>query len=323
MKLFAVFLLCFCTQIAALSYSNLYRNYTGDSFFNNFDFFTANDPTHGYVNYVSRNDAQNEGLISTSNQAVTIRCDSTNVASGRGRNAVRISSHDSYSNNKNYLFINKLMHMPGGCGTWPAYWLVGPNWPNSGEVDIIEGVNVNVQDSTTLHTSNGCNMASENSGIFSGAWGKGANGQNATNCWINAPGQYDNQGCGIVCGSTNSYGSGLNAIGGGYFATEWTNNFIRMFFFTNNNVPRDISNNPNPDNWGKPYAYFQIGGSCPSNHFNDLQMVINLTFCGDWAGGVFSQDCPGKGSCNSYVQNNPRSFSEAYWSIGYIAIYTS
>ena len=23
-----------------------------------------------------------------------------------------------------------------GCGTWPAFWLVGPNWPNGGEIDV-------------------------------------------------------------------------------------------------------------------------------------------------------------------------------------------
>lgn len=26
--------------------------------------------------------------------------------------------------------------MPFGCGTWPAYWLVGPNWPSGGEIDV-------------------------------------------------------------------------------------------------------------------------------------------------------------------------------------------
>jgi hypothetical protein len=31
-------------------------------------------------------------------------------------------------------------------GTWPAYWLCGPNWPQGGEIDIIEGVNLDTID---------------------------------------------------------------------------------------------------------------------------------------------------------------------------------
>lgn len=30
------------------------------------------------------------------------------------------------------------------------------------------------------------------------------------------------------------------------------------------------------------YAYFGLGGSCPENHFNNMNMVFDLTFCGDW-----------------------------------------
>ena len=74
--------------------------------------------------------------------------------------------------------------MPIGCGTWPAgillfhvlfsinwllVWLVGPNWPNGGEVDIIEGVNVNVVNQATLHTSSGCTM----NGVSRSQSGKG------------------------------------------------------------------------------------------------------------------------------------------------------
>lgn len=30
-----------------------------------------------------------------------------------------------------------IRHMPQGCGTWPAAWEVGDDWPNQGEVDIV------------------------------------------------------------------------------------------------------------------------------------------------------------------------------------------
>lgn len=52
--------------------------------------------------------------------------------------------------NKGYnkgLIIGDFAHMPGSdCGIWPAFWLVGPNWPSGGEIDIIEGVNIAVGD---------------------------------------------------------------------------------------------------------------------------------------------------------------------------------
>ncbi len=41
-------------------------------------------------------------------------------------------------------------------------WLCGPDWPNYGEIDIIEGVNVQTSDYTTLHTNQNCSMSQEN-----------------------------------------------------------------------------------------------------------------------------------------------------------------
>ena len=38
-------------------------------------------------------------------------------------------------------------------------WMVGPNWPGNGEIDIIEGVNDNAQNQMTLHTSPGCTVS--------------------------------------------------------------------------------------------------------------------------------------------------------------------
>jgi len=200
---------------------------------------------------------------------------------------------------------------------------VGPNWPNSGEIDVIEGVNVNTQVATTLHTSDGCVIKNANNSEFTGEWSSGTNGQPATNCYINAPNQENNQGCGIT-GAQASYGAPFNSGNGGVYALEWTNDHIQSFFFNRSDIPKDITADlPNPSSWGRPYAYFSLGSSCPSNKFQNMNMVIDLTFCGDWAGNVFSSQCPGKGSCNSYVQNNPSAFSQAYWWISSIKVYQS
>ena len=53
-------------------------------------------------------------------------------------------------------------HVPAGCGTWPAFWLVGPEWPTHGEIDIIEGVNMQTDVISTLHTNEGCTQAGDN-----------------------------------------------------------------------------------------------------------------------------------------------------------------
>ena len=116
-----------------------------------------------------------------------------------------------------------------GCGTWPAWWLVGSNWPDNGEIDIIEGVNTQTADQTTLHTSFGCDQSTEGS-PFTGHWASGIN-KLATNCWINAPGQDTNQGCSIISGDPASFGTPFNAKEGGVVALEWTGSFIRAFYW--------------------------------------------------------------------------------------------
>jgi hypothetical protein len=61
-----------------------------------------------------------------------------NPYGGVGRSSVRISSKKSWGTGS--LVVVDLAHVPGGqCGTWPAMWLLGPNWPWGGEIDIIEG----------------------------------------------------------------------------------------------------------------------------------------------------------------------------------------
>jgi len=282
----------------------LATSFQGTNFFDGWDFWTTADPTHGYVNYVGRNTAQQQGLINATSSSAYIGSDYKNVASGNGRSSVRLTSQKSFNNG---LFIIDLSHMPTGCGTWPAWWTVGPNWPAGGEIDVIEGVNVNNNDQTTLHTNAGCSMASEDRSKFSGNL-------------VNADCQ-GNTGCGITTGS-GSYGASFNSHQGGVFAMEWTSQFIQTFYWPRGSIPADVNSaSPNPSSWGKPYAYFQEGGNCPSSHFHDHQIVFDLTFCGDWAGNVFAQDCPGKGSCTDYVKNNPAAFKDAYWTIQYVKVF--
>jgi len=284
----------------------LANTYAGNTFFDGWTFWNQGDPTHGYVSYLSRSDAQKEGLISSNASYVYIGADNKNVASGSGRASVRLTSQQTFQYG---LFVIDLSHMPTGCGTWPAWWTVGPNWPSGGEIDVIEGVNVGSADQTTLHTNAGCSVANEDKSKFTGNL-------------VNADCQ-GNTGCGIKTG-TGSYGASFNSHQGGVYAMEWTADFIQTWYWPRGSVPADITNNsptPNPAGWGKPYAYFQEGGSCPNSHFQKHQMVIDLTFCGDWAGAVFGSDCPGKGSCNDYVKNNPAAFKEAFWTIHFIKVF--
>lgn len=80
------------------------------------------------VKYVSQSDAQSAGLINTSPEGVYMGVDHTSSAGVDGRKSVRLTSKASYNRG---LVILDLAHMPAStCGTWPAFWMVGPNWPN-------------------------------------------------------------------------------------------------------------------------------------------------------------------------------------------------
>ncbi|OZJ06028.1 hypothetical protein BZG36_01104 [Bifiguratus adelaidae] len=279
----------------------LQTEYSGNTFFNGFTFFTGSDPTHGFVDYVDASTASSQGLTQVRNGVVYIFADNTTVASSAGRRSVRITSNQSYNSG---LFLFDVNHVPFGCGTWPALWTVGPNWPNSGEIDIFEGVNTQATDLMTLHTQQGCTMPASRS----------QTGTTVTsNCWINAPGQSSNQGCGVTNTQPTSYGDNLNNAGGGVYATLWNSNGISIWWFQRSAIPSDIRRTPD--------ANFPFGSNCPSSFFVNHQIVVDLTFCGDWAGNVYSQfNCPGS-SCQNYVQYNPSAFSDAYWSINSFKVY--
>ena len=170
-----------------------------------------------------------------------------------------------------------------------------------------------------MHTGQGCSIS--NTGLFSGK-------VSTPNCDVKASGQPGNAGCAILTSNDESYGDGFNNGQGGVYATEWTSDHISIWFFPRSAIPSDISSsNPDPSNWGQPMAQFSQGCNI-DQFFNNHQIVFDTTFCGDWAGdaGVWSSDavCSSKAStCQSFVQNNPSAFQDAYWSVNSLKVYQS
>ena len=96
-------------SFAASSYRQV-DSYHAGNFFDNFNFFQGADPTHGFVNYQSRGDAQNQGLANNFNNQVYLGVDSNTVNPQGGRKSVRITSNKAYTHG---LFIADIAHMPG------------------------------------------------------------------------------------------------------------------------------------------------------------------------------------------------------------------
>lgn len=288
--------------------------YQGKTFFDGWNFDTFDDPTHGLVKYQSREDAfsKNLAFVQDDNTTVLAVDDFTALPLNAPRDSVRISSKKSYDGG---LFIADIFAMPHGCSVWPAYWTVGPDWPNNGEIDVIEGVNDPTSNQMTLHTSDGCTIPKNPP--------QGVQSLLATGTVINAQCAFvngDNSGCAFVDNDPQSHGHGFNIIAGGVYAHLWTNDSIKIWYFPRDQIPKDINDkNPDPSSWPTPNAVFTNAQCDISQHFRQHQIVINTTLCGDFAGGAYpSSGCPG--TCAEEV-TNPQKFKFAKWKINYVAVY--
>ena len=138
-----------------------------------------------------------------------MKVDTTPVVSG-ARKSVRVTTDFAYTQG---IVVLDAVHMPTGCGTWPAFWSNGPNWPSGGEIDIVEGVNTYTNNQVTLHTDPGCTLPSTNADVL-GIAGTLVSTQDC------AAADTDNAGCGVRSVDTNSFGEGFNAMGGGVYASK-------------------------------------------------------------------------------------------------------
>jgi len=207
-----------------------------------------------------------------------------------------------------------------------AFWTNGPNWPTTGEIDIVEGVNDYTNNQATVHTNVGCTIPSSNSQLLSMS-GAVIGG---TNCAALDTG---NQGCGIRANTSNSFGSGFNNNGGGVYAMKWDSTGVAVYFFPRNGVPADITaGNPNPDSWGAAQARWPATSCDPYQFFQNHSVIFDTTLCGDWAGAVWGgsgipgqeQSCAartGYSTCEAFVHATGSAFADAYWEINSMLIY--
>ncbi|KAF2013191.1 glycoside hydrolase family 16 protein [Aaosphaeria arxii CBS 175.79] len=319
-------LLTHLAKVQAQQYE-LIRSYTPENFFDEFEFFTGADPTGGFVQFVPYETAAVSGLVDNSSNQIHLGVDHVNnyVAGGLGRQSVRVQSKMAFTEG---LFIADLLHIPTGCGTWPAFWTVGlGDWPTDGEIDIVENVNDATSNNAALHAAGDCavNPLSGQTGTWK-----------STDCNIAHDG---NQGCGTNFTEPNNYGLDFNANGGGIYAMEWTKSFINIWFFPPENIPQSLNSTsfmspdirPDPDTFGPPSASFW--GPCSASFgdkFFNHSIVFDTTFCGGWAGNTFGtggSQCPLLAgatpleSCVNYVANSPQSFTDAYWSIRSLTVW--
>ncbi|KAH9923010.1 endo-1,3(4)-beta-glucanase-like protein [Amylocystis lapponica] len=302
---------------------NLNANYVGTDFLSSWTHETISDPTGGRVNYVDQSTALADNLTYASGNTLIMRTDDTTVlsSSGAGRNSVRLKSNAQYTT---HVVVFDIRHMPQGCATWPAAWETNDdNWPSAGEVDItivryrrLEGVNDVTPNTISLHVGSTCSMPAS----------RAETGTPVNNdCNVNTDG---NSGCNVQNPSDNSYGTAFNSAGGGWYVMERTTSYINVWFWSRSDgsVPSDVSgaaNSVDTSSWGTPVALFPDNSCNLAEVLAANNIIFDLTLCGSWAGvdSVYSNaGC--SGNCVDHVNNDPSAFTEAYWDVAGVRVYT-
>jgi hypothetical protein len=178
-----------CASGAVAKSYQLSEAYTPSNFFDKFNFFSGTDPNRGFVKYQAKQAALDGGLIKAGTNDVTVGVQASGTEQD-GRRSVRLESVNTYNSG---LFIADFSHFPAAaCGAWPAFWMVGPNWPGDGEIDIYEGWNLNTKNKIVAHVDD---PAVVGSCIISP--GDFTSTMSFPNCWNAAPSQPGNTGCAV------------------------------------------------------------------------------------------------------------------------------
>ncbi|KAF9254259.1 hypothetical protein L218DRAFT_886668 [Marasmius fiardii PR-910] len=302
----------------------VFRDYSGQSFFSGWDFYGFIDnTTWGNVTFVDQNTATSQRLAyvdPTTGHAILRVDNTTNIppATLVNRPTVKITTKEAFDVGS--LIIIDVNHLPYGCSVWPAFWTLGINgqWPDVGEIDIIEGINNLPFNQIALHSTNGCFQAAN----------PGQSGRTiTTNCTLP-------EGCLVQETKPNSFGAAFAQAGGGVWATQIDVSGIYIWFWSRPDVPRSVAqatadSSLNLTDWGAPTASYPASACTISKFFQPQKLVLDTTLCGTWAGvpSIYAQTC-GQGQSAkprlfqvSNVFGNGSNYGNAWWDISYVRVY--
>ncbi|TFK89914.1 glycoside hydrolase family 16 protein [Polyporus arcularius HHB13444] len=299
------------TVTPAVAY-NIARDYSGTTFFDGWDYYGFWDNlTLSQVWWLNETQATAEHLayVNDAGRAVIRVDNTTNLPDGvKNRDTVRITTKDFYDYGS--LWVFDATHLPYGCSVWPAFWTKGATWPDNGEIDIVEGINLMDHNQMAIHTLDGC--TTDKSIVQTGQLG-------STDCGTGS-------GCTVRESKANSFGEGFAQAGGGVWATQFDVAGIYMWFWNRADVPAELTQNTSAidiSSWGTPSASYPTSAQCNvTNFFTPQQLVLDIALCGDWAGvqSIYSQDCPG--TCGVAGPGSP-AYDNAYFEINYVRAYTT
>jgi len=311
-----LYLLFLIPGVFSVTY-NLLQDFSGNTFFSDADgtslwtwFSNWDNLTLGYVEYLSEEAAFSQELAYlNSEDRIILKVDNTTTIAGlnQTRNSVRITTREAYDLGS--LWIVDMTHVPYGCSVWPAFWSVGAVWPDDGEIDTFEGINLQTSSQMVIHTIPGCTQQTV-----------------PADCSTDS-------GCIEVIGSELSYGASFATAGGGVFATQFDETGIFIWFWSRPNIPASVTQATSTSamdisTWGPPTASYPSTNCSIEKYFGPQNIIFDITLCGVWAGVLsnYVSSCgvtTPTGTCYDQVLGNGSNFDEAYFEVSYLRTYTT
>jgi len=191
--------------------------------------------------------------------------------------------------------------------------VIWQKWPDDGEIDILEAINLQTSNQMALHTLPGCYHSTPQVQKGNDA---GLNCSTAPGCVVHEV-------------APNSFGTGFNNVGGGVWATQFDVSGIYIWFWTRGSIPASITQATSAvdvSTWGPPSASYPSTACDVTEFFGPQRLVFDITLCGNWAGEDvnYLPSCSGAGPTGKCYTDNvvgagsPK-YDQAYFEVKLLA----